>query len=222
MTRRFIMKMDKLKDLLNDMGVLVQQQLAEVISALFDDNHELAQAVLNNDKQVDEYEITIDRTCEEIMALSQPVASDLRLLVSGLKMSTDLERMGDQSANIAKQVLESEAIPGDVLRSFRIDVMTDFAKGMVADALDAFTHGDGAEAKSVCDRDDEVDEINLHVIETMSKNSLVDLSPAQRINLLIISQNIERIGDLATNIAEEVIFLVHAKIIKHNYQEFTE
>ncbi|HKJ67944.1 MAG TPA: phosphate signaling complex protein PhoU [bacterium] len=222
MTRRFVLELDKLKELLGEMSRLVEGQIEDVITALFRHDQDLARNVIEYDSKVDEYEITVDRTCEEIMALSQPVASDLRLLVSGLKMSTDLERMGDQASNIAKQLLNQDPIEPSILKSFRIDVMTDFVTDMVTEALDAFTHGDAAQAKAVCDSDDEVDEINLYAIQKLSTKDAFGLNPSQRVQMLLISQNLERIGDLATNIAEDVIFLVQARIIKHNYQTFAE
>lgn len=220
MTRRFILELDRLKNLLEEMSGLVQERFEDVTAALFDGARERAQKVMDMDSEIDKYEITIDRTCEGIIALSQPVASDLRLIVSGLKMSTDLERMGDQAANIAGEIIASAPLDASLLKKLRLDVMADIVKEMVINAFSSFLNGDGPQAKQVCDRDDAVDDINLSIIQTLSDKNQSDLNHSQRVHLLIITQNLERIGDLATNIAEEVIFLVHAKIIKHHYQEF--
>jgi len=221
MTRRFVLELDRLKDLLSEMSRSVQRQIDDVSEALFSSDRDRAQQVVDSDGKIDQFEIIIDRTCEGIIALSQPVASDLRLLVSGLKMSTDLERMGDQAANIAREIIAADAFDTSLLKRLQLDVMTDRVRAMVSDAFASFIHGDAPRAKSICDRDDAVDEINLSVIRTLSEENGLGLEYPQRVHLLIITQNIERIGDLATNIAEEVIFLVRARTIKHHYQEFT-
>lgn len=222
MIRRFVLELDRLKDQLGKMSQLVQRQIDDVSEALFSGDRNLAQNVVDSDGEIDQFEIAIDRTCQEIIALSQPVASDLRLLVSGLKMSTDLERMGDQAANIAREIITAEPLPQSVLEELQLDTMANRVREMVSDAFASFIQSNASQAKSVCDRDDAVDEINLSVIRILSEDNGLRLEYPQRVHLLIITQNIERIGDLATNIAEEVIFLVHARTIKHHYQEFTD
>lgn len=222
MTRRFIKELDRLRDLLLQMGSLVEQQTNESVRALFEYDLELAKNLIKQDEQIDSLEITVDQVCEEIIALSQPVATDLRLIVAGFKMANDLERMGDQAKNIAVQVVHMEPVELNNLKRMRFDVMADFVREMVSDSLDAFVHSDAPQAKSVCDMDDEVDDINRFLIQTFSESDGFNLSHAQRINLLIIAQNLERIADLATNIAEDVIFLVQAKVIKHGHEKFNE
>lgn len=220
MTRRFVQELEHLRDLILEMGSLVEEQTNNAIRALFEGNKTLAEEVQKHDKEIDQLEIKIDRLCEEIIALSQPVASDLRLIVAAFKMSNDLERMGDQSKNIAVQVKHMELVDEARLKKMRLDVMTHFVRDMLRDALDSFVHGDAPQAKSVCDLDDEVDQINLYLIKKLSEEDGFQLNSGQRINVLIIAQNLERIADLATNIAEDVIFLVKAKVIKHGYEEF--
>jgi len=222
MTKRFLKELDRLRDLLLQMGSLVEQQTNETIQALFNHDIDLANALIQRDEQIDSLEITVDQVCEEIIALSQPVAADLRLIVAGFKMANDLERMGDQAKNIAVQVVHMHPVDLADLKKMRFDVMADFVREMVSDSLDAFVHGDAPQAKSVCDMDDEVDDINRFLIQTFSESDGFHLSHAQRINLLIIAQNLERIADLATNIAEDVIFLVKAKVIKHGHEKFSE
>jgi len=220
MTRRFVQELEHLRDMILEMGSLVEEQTNNAIRALFEGNKTLAEEVRKHDKEIDHLEIKIDRLCEEIIALSQPVASDLRLIVAAFKMSNDLERMGDQSKNIAVQVKHMELVDEARLKEMRLDVMTNFVRDMLSDALDSFVHGDAPQAKSVCDLDDEVDQINLYLIKKLSEEDGFQLNSGQRINVLIIAQNLERIADLATNIAEDVIFLVKAKVIKHGYEEF--
>lgn len=222
MSRRFIRELEKLRDLLLQMGSLVEQQTNDSVRALFDHDKDLAQELIGRDEKIDSLEITVDQVCEEIIALSQPVATDLRLIVAGFKMANDLERMGDQAKNIARQVVDMTPVDVATLKQMRFDVMADFVREMVSDSLDAFVHGDAPQAKSVCDMDDEVDDINRYLIQTFSESDGFQLSHAQRINLLIIAQNLERIADLATNIAEDVIFLVKAKVIKHGHEKFSE
>lgn len=222
MTKRFVRELERLRDLLLEMGSLVEEQTHGVIQALFDGDKKLAEQLIAKDDKIDELEITVDQVCEEIIALSQPVASDLRLIVAGFKMGNDLERMGDQTKNVARQIVRMEPVESSVLKNMRLDVMTSFVKNMVHDALDSFVHGDAPQAKSVCEMDDEVDNINHYLIEKLGEKNGFALSYQQRVNLLIIAQNLERIGDLATNIAEDVIFLVKAKVIKHGYEEYRE
>jgi len=222
MTKRFIRELDKLRDLLLQMGSLVEKQTNDSVRALFEHDTDLARDLIDRDDQIDSLEITVDQVCEEIIALSQPVATDLRLIVAGFKMANDLERMGDQAKNIARQVVDMTPVGFSTLKQMRFDVMADFVREMVSDSLDAFVHDDAPQAKSVCDMDDEVDDINRYLIQTFSESDGFQLSHAQRINLLIIAQNLERIADLATNIAEDVIFLVKAKVIKHGHEKFSE
>ncbi|HKJ67376.1 MAG TPA: phosphate signaling complex protein PhoU [bacterium] len=222
MTKRFIKELDRLREMLLEMGSLVEEQTRDAISALFAYDVDKAEALIRKDEKIDSLEITVDQICEEIIALSQPVAADLRLIVAGFKMANDLERMGDQAKNIAIQVVHMDPVDGPVLKQMRIDVMSEFVKDMVSDSLDSFVHGDAPQAKSVCDMDDEVDDINRFLIEKFSESNGFSLTYSQRVNLLIIAQNLERIADLATNIAEDVIFLVKAKVIKHGHEKFTE
>lgn len=222
MTKRFIKELDRLREMLLEMGSLVEEQTKEAIDTVFAYDVEKAEVLIRNDEKIDSLEITVDQICEEIIALSQPVASDLRLIVAGFKMANDLERMGDQAKNIAIQVVHMDPVEASTLKQMRIDVMSDFVKGMVSDALDSFVHGDAPQAKSVCDMDDEVDDINRFLIKKFSESNGFGLTYSQRVNLLIIAQNLERIADLATNIAEDVIFLVKAKVIKHGHEKFTE
>ncbi len=219
MTRRFLRELDRLRNLLLEMGSLVEEQIEGAIRSLFEGNKTLADEIRHHDKKIDELEIKVDQLCEEIIALSQPVASDLRLIVTGFKMSNDLERMGDQSKNIAVQVRHMDLIDDDRLKKMRLDVMSNFVRDMLRDALDSFVNGDAVQAKSVCDLDDEVDQINLYLIKKLSEEKGFNLTAGQRVNVLIIAQNLERIADLATNIAEDVIFLVKAKMIKHGYEQ---
>lgn len=222
MTKRFIKELDRLREMLLEMGSLVEEQTNEAIDTVFSHDVDRAEALIRKDEKIDSLEITVDQICEEIIALSQPVASDLRLIVAGFKMANDLERMGDQAKNIAIQVVHMDPVDPPVLKQMRIDVMSDFVKDMVADALDSFVHGDAPQAKSVCDMDDEVDDINQFLIDKFGESNGFNLTYSQRVNLLIIAQNLERIADLATNIAEDVIFLVKAKVIKHGHEKFTE
>lgn len=222
MTKRFVRELERLRDMLLEMGSLVEEQTNSMIQALMTGDKDLAEKLIKRDKEVDELEIQVDQLCEEIIALSQPVASDLRLIVAGFKMSNDLERMGDQAKNIGVQVVHMERVNEQMLKKMRLDVMTSFVKDMVTDALDSFVHGDATQAKSVCDMDDEVDNINLYLMKKFGEENGFWLTMSQKIHLLIIVQNLERIGDLATNIAEDVIFLVKAKVIKHGYEEFDE
>lgn len=223
MTKRFVQELEHLRDLLLEMGSVVEEQIEGVVDAMMRGDKELAEELVEKDSEIDDLEIRIDQLCEEIIALSQPVAADLRLIVAGFKMSNDLERMGDQAKNVAIETIHMDPpIEKPLLKKMRLDVMSEFAKDMMSDALDSFVHGDAPQAKSVCEMDDEVDNINLYLIRKLSEDNGFNLSYSQRIGVVLIAQNIERIGDLATNIAEDVIFLVKAKVIKHGFEQYNQ
>lgn len=220
MAERFIQELDELRDLILEMGDTVESQINQAIDSLFTTDTGLAKTVVENDTDVNNFEIKVDEKCERIIALSQPVASDLRLLIASFKMSTDLERIADQAKNIAGQVLNLTPVAVSILQKLQLDVMTEFVLLMVKEALDAFVYNDAAQAKSVCIMDDEVDAMNTAMMHKLCETRCFDLSPRQRIQLVTISKSLERIGDLSTNIAEDVIFLVKAKVIKHHHEEF--
>jgi phosphate transport system protein len=216
MERRFEKELDELKANLTRMGRLVDAQIDLACHALFQADVDLARQVLQKDEGVDELDTLIDKQCQEIFALSQPVAVDLRLLMSALKINNNLERIGDIAVNIAERV-EVLTQHNAFLRSTRLAEMTQIARIMVNDSIESFILNNPRLANLVLESDDVVDSLDAAIFRQMVRemrrdNSLIE--PASHI--LILSRHIERLADHATNISEGVIFLVDAKIVKHN------
>jgi len=197
------------------MGSLVEGQLSLAVKALFESNMEYAQQVIERDDKVDKYDIKIDKLCQRIFALTQPVAVDLRIILSALKTNNDLERMGDIAVNIAER---AEPLKNhlEILRNVGMELMAEKVRLMVTKTLDSIVNNDPDMALSVIKSDDVIDKLERDIfqklIDLMEKDSSVIRPCAHCITLL---RHFERIADHATNIAEEVVFLVDSKIIKH-------
>jgi phosphate transport system protein len=206
-----------LKGELLSMASLVEQALHGSIQALVERDEELAQKVIASDDAINMAEIKIDDFCLKLLALHQPTAIDLRFITSALKIDNDLERMGDQAVNIAERALE--LIKEPLLKPL-IDIprMAELAQKMVKDSLDAFVHKDPDLAREVCRRDDQVDALNDQVFRELLTYMMQDPRTITRaVHLLLVGRHLERIADHATNIAEDVIYMVQGKIIKHRF-----
>lgn len=209
-------ELEQLKMKIIKMGSLVEEQIANSFKALFEGNKELALTVMRRDDEVDKYDIKIDKHCQRIFALTQPVAFDLRLIMSALMINNDLERMGDIAVNISEQA-EPLNDYTDLLRKMRLEDMTVKIKKIVKSSIDCFVNSDSELAKSVILMDDEIDKLDrelfYRITDEMKSNPDLIVPCA---HLLALTSNIERLADHATNIAEDVIFLIDAKIIKHS------
>ena len=220
MERHFERELGELKSNLVAMGSLVDQQINEACNALFEGDHKLAERVIKTDAAVNDFDTLIDKQCQRIFALSQPVAIDLRLLMSALKINNEIERIGDIAVNIAERV-EPLVLYQKFLHTTRLSEMAQIARIMVKDSLDAFVGNNPGIATRVLESDDVVDSLDRTVFRQMvaamkADSSMID--PASHI--IVLSRHIERLADHSTNIAEDVIFLVDAKIVKHNaFQE---
>jgi phosphate transport system protein len=220
MERHFERELGELKSNLVAMGSLVDQQINEACNALFEGDQKLAERVIKTDAAVNDFDTLIDKQCQRIFALSQPVAIDLRLLMSALKINNEIERIGDIAVNIAERV-EPLVMHQKFLHTTRLSEMAQIARIMVKDSLDAFVGNNPGIATRVLESDDVVDSLDRTVFRQMvaamkADSSMID--PASHI--IVLSRHIERLADHSTNIAEDVIFLVDAKIVKHNaYQE---
>ncbi len=219
MARHFELELDQLRTMLIRMGSLVEEQIDLGVKAIVESNLDLARVVIERDKKVDEYDNSIDQQCLRIFALSQPVAIDLRLLMAALKMNNELERIGDIAVNLAERV--EPLLPHTAfVRQTSLREMAAAARQMVKDAIDSFVNNDPVLAKKVLLADDNVDNLDRETFSLMvqkMKESSACIDPASHV--MIVSRHIERLADHATNIAEDVIFLVNAKIIKHHAEE---
>lgn len=212
--------LDKLKTRVIKMCSLVDEQVQLVSKALDEDNLELAKYVIEQDKKVDKFDLKIDKICQKIFALTQPVAMDLRLIMSSMTLNTDLERIGDIAVNIAENLILIEKKP-DFYFQTKLPEMFSSAKKMLKNAIDAYINGNPELAKSVIHDDGEVDKLNSEnhsILKTIMKQSPDNIEGA--VALLVISRELERIADHSTNIAEDVFFIYEAQLIKHKYEKF--
>ncbi len=220
MGRYFEENYQLLKEKLDHMCVLVQGVIAATVDALETNDAALARRTVDEDEKVDRLEVEIDELILKLLALQQPMAIDLRFLITALKITNDLERMGDQATNIAQGVMLMSKMPStgpDGLIDF--SAMEEAVLAMVRDCIQAFTTGDVNLAREVIRRDDIVDEMNRDLIKNLSDHLKVSPQDADRcMALLLIIRNLERIGDLSTNIAEDAVYYIEGKIIKHAHQ----
>ena len=211
----FDIELDELRQDILVMGGKVELMIANSIKSLVDRDTPLAVRTIAMDHEVNGAEVRIDERCLELLALRQPVGRDLRFITIALKIVTDLERMGDQCANIAKRARELNEEPP--LKPY-IDIprMAHWTEIMVKEALDAFVRGDAELAVKVCRDDSFVDDLNIQVQQELLAFMIEDTSTISRaIKINYISKSLERIADHATNIAEMVIFMVKGKDIRH-------
>jgi len=208
-------ELQKLKEKLLRMGSLVEDAVKNSITALVERDNALAELVIENDRLVNTLDVEIDEESIRLIALRQPMASDLRFITMAMKITTDMERMGDLAVNIAERALELNTEP--VLKPY-IDIpkMREIAQGMIRDALNAFVKRDKKLAVDVIMRDDMVDDLKHDVLQELAVYMAKDPSTVSRaMKISFVAQYLERIADHATNIAEMVIYLVEGKIIRH-------
>lgn len=201
-------------------GALVEDAIRKATIALVDRRVDLAEEVIRSDHLVDEKEVEVEEECLKILALHQPVAIDLRFVVAILKVNNDLERMGDLAVNVAERALylanhDPLGVPLDFAR------MVSLVRGMVSDSLDTLVRQDPRRAREVCSRDDEVDELNKQMFVRLEQLMVEDPSTIKRaVHTLSASRHLERIADLATNVAEDVVFMVDGEVIRHRHEDY--
>jgi phosphate transport system protein len=215
----FQKELEKLKENLLRMAALVEKVISDAVQSLMKRDSELAQKTITSDDAINDLEIAIEEMCLKLLALRQPMAIDLRFITAAMKIVTDLERMGDQAVNIAERAISLNQEPQ--LKPY-IDLprMAEIVQSMVKDVLDSFVKQDSRLARSVCERDDLVDGLNDQVFRELLTYMISDSKTITRaVHLMIVSRCLERIADHATNIAEDVIFMVDARVIKHHAEE---
>jgi phosphate transport system protein len=207
--------MDRLKRQILSMGTMVETTANNAITALVDRRPELAEEAIASDPRIDEMEVEIEEECLKILALHQPFAADLRFIITVLKVNNDLERMGDLAVNIASRAVALCHQP--MLRvPLDIEDMAQSVREMVRHALDALVNQDTKLARQVLEDDAEVDRIHREMFSTLNEVMRTDPDTIERATHTIsASKNLERIADLATNIAEDVVFLVEGEVIRH-------
>jgi len=212
-------ELEELKKALLRMGALVEERVHQSIASLVRRHIEGAERVIAGDKEINDLQIEIDDRCLKLLALQGPMASDLRLITAAMKINADLERIGDQAVNIAENAIK--LIPLPLLKPL-IDIprMADMAEAMMRDALDAFVRHDVPLAREVLARDDDVDSLKDQLFRELLTYMMADPATIERaLALILISRNLERIADHATNIGEDVIFVEEGKDVRHHHEE---
>jgi phosphate transport system protein len=215
MERHYIQELEALKANIIRMGSMVEQAVADSIRAMLERNPEIARRVLDNEQQINAFELKNDAAIVDLLALQQPVARDLRFILAALKINNDLERIGDHAVNLAESAVTYSSKPP---LNIQIDIphMAQIAQAMLHDAIDGFVHTNAASCRGVLQNDDLADALNRKTVDDLI--ALIQRDPSsvhQALELVRVSRNLERVADLATNIAEEVIFEAEAAVVKH-------
>lgn len=216
MERHFEQHLETLGGMVQRLGGLVEQAIGKSVRALVVRDDDLAQDVIREDSAIDQFELDIDQFAMEALARYQLAARDLRFVITALQITSDLERMGDHAANIAHRALELNAEP-PLKPLVDIPQMARGAQDMVRGALDAFVNRDGREARLVIPRDEELDQRMETIFRELLSYMLEDPRTIRRaIRLTFLAKELERIGDRAINICEEVVYMAEGKVIKHS------
>jgi len=215
MTKRLQREIDRLKKAILSEGSVVEDRLRLAVNSIGERNPELAQQVIDGDTEVDRMEVDLEEECLKVLALYQPVATDLRFIIAVLKINNDLERIGDLCVNIAEDS-QSLSSRGKIEIPFDFPRMSEKVQAMLRNALDALVNTDTALAYSVCRSDDEVDEINRDMYEQVISG--IRKYPAhlpELIRVISVSRRLERVADHCTNIAMDIIYMVEGEIVRH-------
>jgi len=216
MQRHFEQELESLKTTLIKMGSIAEEALQASLRALLEGDRKLAEHIIASDDRINTLEIEIDNAIVDLLALQQPVAIDLRLILAAQKINNDLERIGDHAVNIAESALQMRDLRCTMLLP-DISAMGAIAQTMFREALDGFIHNDPKLGNTVLVADDKIDAMNRAVIQEIvgrmkSDQKTIDCG----LEMIRVSRNLERVADLATNIAEEVIFIAQARVVKHH------
>jgi phosphate transport system protein len=217
--RHFHDELSAVKVRLLTMSGEAEAALGLAVEALLERDADKARQVITNDRAIDNMEMEVEEQCINLLALQQPMARDLRMLTSALKIANDLERVGDHAVNIAQsaeRLAEARAIAPEP----EIVEMARLSREMLSDALEAFIRGDAQGGRDVCLRDDKVDALHRSVFRILLTHMMEDPHTISTgMELFLVSRNLERVADLATNIGEDVVFLVEGKSIKHHAED---
>ncbi|HVX39883.1 MAG TPA: phosphate signaling complex protein PhoU [Gemmatimonadaceae bacterium] len=221
--RHFHEQLAHLKQRLLDMSDLATSLLDRAVEALLQHDASEAEAVLTGDRELDALEIEVEDQAVGLLALQQPMARDLRFIIASIKVSNDLERVGDHAVNIAQCALRMSAQTMKISPDPEIADMARRARQMLRDALTAFVRADGALGRQVCRADDDVDAMHNSMFRILVTHMMEDartITPS--LEFLLVSRNLERVADLATNIGEDAVYLAEGKTIKHHAEEHQE
>ncbi len=218
--RHFHEQIDELKTRLLAMSTRAEEMIEQAVHALLNNDHGVAEMVVASDTEINELEVEIEQRAVALLALQQPMARDLRFIVGAIRVSSDLERIGDHAVNIAQSSLRLIEQRATLVPDPEIEDMARRARLMLSDALDAFLRSDGALGRDVCKADDAVDALHNSIFRILLTHMMEDartITPS--LELLLVSRNLERVADLATNIGEDAVFLAEGKQIKHHFED---
>jgi phosphate transport system protein len=218
--RHFHEELAGLKQMLVDMAALAERLVDQSIKSLLERDRDMAEEVIVNDKRINTLEVEIEQRAIRLIALQQPMARDLRFLVGAIKVSSDIERVGDHAVNIAQSAVRLVDFGGRLTPAPEIEDMARRSRQMLSQATDAFNRGDGALGREVCKADDAVDALHDSVFRSLLTHmmeSARNITPS--LELLLVSRNLERVADLATNIGEDAVYLAEGKQIKHHFED---
>jgi phosphate transport system protein len=218
--RHFHDQLDALKQQLIDMSEHAERLVELSVEALLEHDADKAHAVITGDRTVDALEIEVEQAAIALLALQQPLARDLRYIIGAIKVSSDLERVGDHGVNIAESALRLIEMKSNITPDPEIQDMARRSRDMLRDALDAFVRADGALGRAVCRADDAVDSLHDSVFRILLTH-MMESPPriSEALELLLVSRNLERVADLATNIGEDAVYLAEGKQIKHHFED---
>jgi phosphate transport system protein len=220
--RHFHEQLDQLKQRLLDMSERAEALVDLSVDALLHRDAGKADAVIEGDAEIDSLEVEVEGLAVSLLALQQPMARDLRFIISAIKISSDLERVGDHAVNIAQSTQRLVAMRSNITPDPEVEDMARRARHMLGDALDAFVRGDGVLGRDVCRRDDQVDALHDSLFRILLTHMLEDPTTiSAALELFLVSRNLERVADLATNIAEDAVYLAEGKTIKHRLEDRT-
>ena len=220
LTRHFDRELENLKQDLLRMAALAETAVGKSVESVTNRDSDRAREVIIDDITLNRMELAIEEQAFKLLALRQPVATDLRLTVAAMRIATELERIGDQAVNIAERALELNSRPPLEL-PIDIKLMADMALGMVRTSIDAFVNQDPKLALQVCQRDVEVDILDDEYIQKLLDCMIQESRWVTRLHhFIIVVRNLERIADLATNIAEDIVFIVEGRVIKHRCEDW--
>ena len=218
--RHFHDELAGLKQRLLDMSEIAERLVELAVSGLLTRDRGKAELVISGDKDLNSLEIEIEQRAISLLALQQPMARDLRFIIGTIKISSDLERVGDHAVNISESSLRLIDSNATLIPDPELEDMARRARSMLSDALDAFTNADGALGREVCKADDAVDALHNSVFRILLTHMMADartITPS--LELLLVSRNLERVADLATNIGEDAVYLAEGKQIKHHFED---
>lgn len=215
----FTKRMEDLKVQVLRMASMAETAAANAIKGLLENNCELAEDVIMNDIKINELECSLDKYNIELLALGQPMARDLRFIVGAMRITSNLERIGDEAVNLAHRTVFLSTRP-PLPYNQMLEQMTEVAKDMISRSVKSFADEDAALASKVCSMDNEADSLNIRILKGLISNMVSETRLVERgVHLIMASNHLERIADQATNIAESVIFIAQGENVKHDCRD---